>query len=156
QVRPELRTVKQIVALAGGHPEWEAYVDWRDGQTSADPRLETPGDDVAIQLYTSGTTRHPKGAQLTHDVLMVSMTAARRWYPCTADVVNLTSLAQFHYSGSVLGLISLFVGGRTVITRQVDTTEILRLIPAERVTHAFFAPAVLLFLLQTPGCRETD
>jgi acyl-CoA synthetase (AMP-forming)/AMP-acid ligase II len=87
---------------------------------------------------------------------MVSLTAARQWYPCAADDVNLTSMPQYHFSGSVMGLISLFAGARTVITRQVDTTEILGLIPAERVTRACFVPAVLLLLLQTPCCRATD
>jgi long-chain acyl-CoA synthetase len=156
QLRPELHTVKQIVALAGGHPEWETYVTWRDGQTSADPHLETPGTDVVLQLYSSGTTGHPKGAQLTHDGLMVSLPAAREWYPCSTDDVQLTSMPQYHFSGSFMGLVSLFAGGRIVITRQVDTAEILQLIPAERVSRACFVPAVLLFLLQTPGCRDTD
>ena len=44
---PELRTVKQVVALAGSHPDWEEYTAWRDRQASADPRLETTGDDIA-------------------------------------------------------------------------------------------------------------
>jgi acyl-CoA synthetase (AMP-forming)/AMP-acid ligase II len=152
---PELRTVKQVVALAGGHPDWEEYTAWRDRQASADPRLATPGDDVAIQLYTSGTTGHPKGVQTTHDALMASL-ADRQWFPCAAEDVNLVSMPQYHAIGSVLGLNAHFVGGRTVIARQANPTEILRLIPAERVTHAILVPAVLLFLLQTPGCREAD
>ena len=152
---PELRTVKQVVALAGGHPEWEEYTAWRDRQASADPRLETSGDDIAIQVYTSGTTGHPKGVQTTHDALMASL-AAREWFPCAAEDVYLISMPQYHVIGNVLGLSAHFVGGRTVIARQANPTEILRLIPAERVTYAIFVPALLLFLLQTPGCRETD
>jgi len=152
---PELRTVKQVVSLAGGHPEWEEYTAWRDRQVSADPRLETPDDDTAIQPYTSGTTGHPKGVQITHNALMTSL-AAREWFPCAAEDVHLVCMPQYHAIGSVLGLSALYVGGRTVIARQANPTEILRLIPAERVTHAIFVPAVLLFLLQTPGCRETD
>ena len=155
QLLPELRTVKQVIALAGNHPHWEEYTAWRDRQASADPRLATPGDDIAIQIYTSGTTGHPKGVQVTHDALMTSL-ATRQWFPCAAEDVHLVSMPQYHAIGSVLGLSAHFVGGRTVIARQVDTAEILRLIPAEQVTHAIFVPAVLLFLLQTPGCRETD
>jgi acyl-CoA synthetase (AMP-forming)/AMP-acid ligase II len=155
QLLPELRTVKQVVALAGGHPEWEEYTAWRDRQASADPRLTTPGDDIAIQLYTSGTTGHPKGVQITHDALMASL-AVRQWLPCAAEDVYLVCMPQYHVIGSVLGLHALYVGGGTVIARQANPTEILPLIPAERVTHAIFVPAVLLFLLQAPGCRETD
>jgi acyl-CoA synthetase (AMP-forming)/AMP-acid ligase II len=152
---PELRTVKQVIALAGRCSAWEGYAAWRDRQASADPRLETPGDDVALQLYTSGTTGHPKGVQITHDALMTSL-AARQWFPCTAEDVKLLSMPQYHAIGSVLGLGAYYVGGRTVIARQANPAEVLRLIPAERVTHAILVPAVLLFLLQTPGCRDTD
>jgi acyl-CoA synthetase (AMP-forming)/AMP-acid ligase II len=156
QLLPALRTVKQVIALAGGHSDWEGYTSWRDRQASTDPCLATPGDDVTIQLYTSGTTGPPKGAQLHQDAVMAWLAAARQWFPCTAEHVNLVSMPQFHTIGSVLGLISHFVGGRAVIARQANPTEILQLIPAERVTHAIFVPAVLLFLLQAPGCRETD
>ena len=156
QILPGLRTVKQVIALAGNQPAWEEYTAWRDRHLSADPRLETPGDDVAIQLYTSGTTGHPKGAQLTHDILMASLAAAREWYGCTADDVNLICMPQFHYAGTFLGLINVYEGARAVITRQVDAGEILRLIPGERITRAFLVPAAILLLVQTPGCRETD
>jgi acyl-CoA synthetase (AMP-forming)/AMP-acid ligase II len=157
QLRPELPMVKQVIALSGHHPEWEPYAGWRDRQVGTDPGLAASGDDVAMQLYTSGTTGHPKGAQLTHDYLMTSLLdAAREWYGCRSDDVSLICMPQFHYGGSVVGLIALYAGGRDVITRQLEPTEILRLIPAEGVTVAVFVPAVLLFLLQTPGCRETD
>ena len=156
QLLPELRTVKQVIALAANHPTWEEYATWRDRQVSTDPHVSISGDDVAVQLYTSGTTGHPKGAQLTHEILMASLGAAREWYGSTADDVNLASMPQFHYAGTFVGLINLYEGARAVITRQVDAAEILRLIPGERITRAFLVPAVLLLLVQTPGCRETD
>jgi long-chain acyl-CoA synthetase len=156
QLRPELRTVTQVIALSGRHPEWEGYVRWRDRQDGTDPHLVTPGNDVALQLYTSGTTGHPKGAQLTHENLFAALPAAREWYPCTSEDVSLMCLPQFHVGGSFIGLIALYAGGRDVIVRQVDPVEILRLIPDEGVTKAFFVPAHLLFLLQTPGCRDVD
>jgi acyl-CoA synthetase (AMP-forming)/AMP-acid ligase II len=40
--------------------------------------------------------------------------------------------------------------------REVNPAEILRLIPSEQATMAFFVPAIVLFLLQAPGCRQTD
>ena len=40
---------------------------WRDSHDDIDPMLESKGEDDVIQLYTSGTTGHPKGVQLTND-----------------------------------------------------------------------------------------
>jgi acyl-CoA synthetase (AMP-forming)/AMP-acid ligase II len=156
QLRSKLRTAKQIVALGGGHPEWEGYTAWRDRQASTDPRLDTPGDDVALQLYTSGTTGHPKGAELTHANFCAALAAASEWYDCGFEDVSLACMPQFHIGGCIVGLIGIYRGARTVIVRQFDPAEILRLIPAERVTHALFVPAMLLFLLRTSGCQETD
>ena len=73
QIRTELRTVRRIVALSGCHPEWETYVASRDRQDRTDPALPIRGDDVALQLYTSGTTGHPKGALIT------MTTSSRLW-----------------------------------------------------------------------------
>jgi long-chain acyl-CoA synthetase len=156
QLLPELRTVQQVVALAGGHSEWEGYTAWRDRQASADPRLETPGDDVALLHYTSGTTGHPKGTEITHDNLFAALAAAREWYDCSSEGVNLACMPQYHIAGSLVGLIGIYRGARTVVTRQADPAEFLRLIPAERVTHTLLVPALLLFLLQAPGCQGTD
>jgi acyl-CoA synthetase (AMP-forming)/AMP-acid ligase II len=65
-------------------------------------------------------------------------------------------MPQFHIAGSLTGLVGLYEGSRTVITRQPDPAEMLRIIPQERVSRMFVVPALLLFMLQTPGCQETD
>src|SRR6266852_2925307 len=94
QIRTELRTVRKVIAYGGNHPEWESYTDWRDRQDDNDPRLATSGDEVTLQLYTSGTTGHPKGAQLTHDNLFAALQTAGEWYPCTAEDVSLACMPQ--------------------------------------------------------------
>src|SRR5215471_12925853 len=96
EIRHQLNKVKRIVALSGKHPEWEPYSAWRDRQADNDSYLVNPPDDVAIQLYTSGTTGHPKGVQLTHANLFAAIAAAPEWYPCSAEDVSLTCLPQFH------------------------------------------------------------
>jgi long-chain acyl-CoA synthetase len=156
QIRPVLRTVQQVIALSGSHPEWDPFMAWRDGQDGADPQLAIAGDDVVLQLYTSGTTGHPKGAQITHDNIFAALQAAGEFYPCATDDVSLACMPQFHIGGSFLGLIALYAGARDVITREATPSEILHLIPSEQVTLAFLVPALMLFLLQTHGCQDVD
>jgi acyl-CoA synthetase (AMP-forming)/AMP-acid ligase II len=156
QIRQQLSTIKRIVGVSGTHPEWEPYVAWRDRQPDADPCLCNGPNDVAIQLYTSGTTGHPKGVQLTHANVFAAIAAAPEWYPCGADDVSLACMPQFHIAGSVLGLFSVYRAARTVIVRETAPAEILRLIPSERVTLTFLVPSLLLFMLQTSGCEDVD
>jgi long-chain acyl-CoA synthetase len=50
----------------------------------------------------------------------------------------------------------MFVGGHSVLLREVDPAAALRVIPEHAVTHALFVPAVLQMLLATPGVEATD
>src|SRR5580765_415198 len=54
-----------IVAI-GGHSRWTDYEDWLADHDVSDPGVTAKADDVAFQLYTSGTTGLPKGVMLTN------------------------------------------------------------------------------------------
>jgi len=156
-IRGELNTVRQIVALDGGHADWPDYAAWRDGQNAIDPKLPVQASDVAVQMYTSGTTGHPKGAQLTHHNFMALLPRAlQEWGLWSDDDVVLVCMPLFHIAGGGWGLVGLFCGVPNLITRDIDPAAILAAIPKYRITKALFVPAVILFLLQTPGCAETD
>ncbi len=152
-----LRSVKRIVHLDGGAGEWPDYAAWRDGAAAEDPGLAVEGSDVAVQMYTSGTTGRPKGAQLTHDNIIAAIELAGEqiggW---TSADVNLVCMPLFHIAGCEWGIVGLYHGARNIILPEVDPVEILRLIAAQRITKVLFVPAVILFLLQTPSCAETD
>lgn len=158
KVLPELRTVKKVIAIDAPHEGWEHYPDWRDAQPADDPRVPVAPDDVAIQMYTSGTTGHPKGAQLTNSNFFALLpTATAEWGPrWTSEDVNLVCMPLFHIAGSGWGIVGLYAGAKDIVLRDVIPTEILAAIPRYGVTRAIFVPAVLLFLLQTPGVQETD
>ena len=123
QILPALRTVKRIIALNGSASEWEPYLAWRDRQGDTDPCLRSTRDDVALQLYTSGTTGHPKGAQITHANVLAALAAAKDWYPCTATDVSLACMPQFHISGSLVGLVALYAGARDVIAEPAPVRD---------------------------------
>ena len=65
-IRAQIPSVRTIITTEGGAPEWPDYAAWRDAQSADDPKVEISRKDIAIQLYTSGTTGKPKGAMLSH------------------------------------------------------------------------------------------
>jgi acyl-CoA synthetase (AMP-forming)/AMP-acid ligase II len=156
QILPELRTVRRVIALSGSHPEWERYATWRDRQSDGEPGVTIHADDVFIQLYTSGTTGHPKGALITHDNAFAALDGSPDWYPCTAEDVNLVCMPQFHIAGSFVGVLGIYAGARSIISRESQPAELLRLIESERVTVTFMVPALMLFMLHTPECQQVD
>jgi len=157
KIADELKSVRKIIALDGPHRSWVDYADWLAAQSENDPAVEIPTDHCAIQMYTSGTTGHPKGARISHANLLTLLPGALHqlgdWHD---NDVSLVCMPLFHIGGSGWGLVGLFRGVESVLMRDPDPATILRLIPEYRITKAFLVPALILFLLQTPQCRATD
>ncbi|HZB92690.1 MAG TPA: fatty acid--CoA ligase [Stellaceae bacterium] len=157
KIRAELTSVRRVIALDGGHALWPDYRRWREDQKTSDPALPILGRDCAIQMYTSGTTGHPKGAQLSHDNFLALLPRAlEQWGHWHEGDVNLVAMPLFHIGGSGWALVGLYRGIENVLTRDFDPPAILAVIERQRVTKALFVPAMMLFLLQAPQCRETD
>ena len=155
KVEDALERVDTVIAI-GGHDRWPAYDEWVAAQPADDPGVESTGGDVAFQLYTSGTTGLPKGVMLTNDNFFQGVTGISDQWRLTADSVNLAMMPMFHIAGAGWAMVGLYHGAATVVLRDIDPARILQVIPEFRVTNAFMVPAVIQFLLMTPGVETTD
>jgi long-chain acyl-CoA synthetase len=155
QVIGELKTVQKIIVL-GKHPEHESYADWVARYPAADPGVESEPEDVAFQLYTSGTTGHPKGAMLMNSNMETLMDNALPLWGFRPDAVSIVVMPLFHIAGGGWAFAGIYSGCHSVMLREVDPSEILAAIPRYGVTTAIFVPAVLQFLLMTPNVDEVD
>ena len=70
--------------------------------------------------------------------------------------VNLVCMPIFHVAGTNMGLAGMVTGAKNIIIPEVDPTLILKLIEQEKIQHALFVPAVILFLVQHPDAVNTD
>ena len=155
-------TVKEIEPLVDCVREWvplDRLAEWRDpeGVGAAPDRGFEPGpDEVVTQLYTSGTTGLPKGAMISGRNISCILTEADRVFHIGSDTVSLVAMPLFHIGGSGWALCGMSRGGHSVIIRDIEAVEALRLIERHRVTETFVVPAVLMFLLSTPELSGTD
>ena len=81
------------------------------------------GDDTCTLLYTSGTTGRSKGAMITHNNMVATVTgllAAWAWRP---DDVLLLALPLFHVHGLQVGLTCALAAGATVLLRSSFDAE---------------------------------
>lgn len=154
----ECPRLRHRIVVEGERDGWSSYPAWRDTQSDDDPCLPIAPEDDAIQLYTSGTTGHPKGVQLTNANYLAFFRAAQeaRWGDFAAGEANLVVMPNFHVAGTNMGIATLAQGATAIIQREVDPAEILQLIAHHRIKSAFLVPAVIGMLVQHPKIGEAD
>jgi len=160
-ILPQLAGVDTVITTEGGADEWQDYASWRDAQSDGDPGVEVMPSDIAIQLYTSGTTGKPKGAMLSHAnffSLVNTGTEAERpeWNRWTAQDVSLVAMPLFHIGGCGWGVMGLYQGARGVIARDFDPTTVLDFIEKDGITKLFMVPAAMQFVVRQKRAREID
>ena len=110
-----------------------------------EPREWAEPDEGATATinYTSGTTARPKGVQLTHRNNWLNATVFGLHTTISDRDVYLHTLPMFHANGWGMPFGVTGVGGKHIVLRQVDGTEILRRIDKYGVTLMCAAPAVI-------------
>ena len=137
--------------------------DWRhlpSERSAAEPltaAVSVDQHDVAIIMYTSGTTGLPKGAMLTHGNILWNNINAMLAFGGERDDVILTVAPLFHIGGlNVMTLGSFHTGSTLVLMRNFDAGEVLTYFERYKVSHMFGAPAMYLFMAQQPQFADTD
>ncbi|MEZ5656390.1 MAG: fatty acid--CoA ligase [Sphingobium sp.] len=147
-----------VTEAADGFP---LFSEWRDSQNDRDPHRDAGFDDTVLQLYTSGTTGNPKGAQLSNRSLLglrasIHSDQMPEWYRWTAEDVALVAMPVFHISGSGWGLWSLQHGAKGIIVREFDPSKVLDLLVKYRITKIMMVPTALQIVCDHPGAEQTD
>jgi long-chain acyl-CoA synthetase len=140
-----------------GHPE---FIDWRDAAPDDGQAPHITSADVAIQLYTSGTTGRPKGAMLTHNNILgprkLAAAADMAWNRWGPDDVSLVAMPVAHIGGTGWGVVGLVNGAKGVVAREFDPTKVLDFIEKDRVSKMFMVPAALQIVVRQPRARQVD
>src|SRR5262245_16691169 len=145
EIEASLPAVGTIVVI-GGHPRHPGYEAWLGAHAAEDPGLASRPDDVAMQLYTSGTTGLPKGAMIANRNLFTLLGRVAGPWGLDGTSVNLVCMPLFHIGGSGWALVGMYHGAHSVLFRDFVPQEILAAIPRHRITNALFVPAMLQFL----------
>lgn len=139
------------------HSGWRHMPTERAINEPLDAAVSVDEHDVAVIMYTSGTTGLPKGAMLTHgNILWNNINAALAFGSSREDRI-LTAAPLFHIGGlNVLTLNAFHIGARVVLLRNFDPARVLADFEHYRITHMFGAPAMFLFMSQHPAFATTD
>ena len=115
-------------------------------------------EDTAVILYTSGTTGHPKGAELTHGNLISNTeVSAADIVRARPDDVIFGGLPLFHVFGQTVALnVAVASGACLTLLPRFDAAHALRIIADHRVTVFEGVPTMYVALLHQPDRADYD
>ena len=125
--------------------------------TRGAPTVDLSGgdpDDIAVLLYTSGTTGEPKAAVLRHRNLASYILSTVEFAGADEDEAAIVSVPPYHIAGISSVLSSTYAGRRVVYVEAFDPRTWVELVRSESVTHAMVVPTMLnriLDVLETDG-----
>jgi long-chain acyl-CoA synthetase len=146
------------VDLAGGAAATglPTFVSACQGRCAVEPDVAFDDHDLAMIIYTSGTTSKPKGAmhcQLA--VVMAAMSNAIEWTLQREDGIT-GQLPLFHCAGHVV-LLSVFVaGGKVALMRGFDPAVTATRIARDELTMMVGLPGMYMALLDHPARKTHD
>ena len=119
---------------------------------------DTSDEDTAVILYTSGTTGHPKGAELTHGNLISNTEVSRvDIVQAGPDDVIFGGLPLFHVFGQTVALnVAVAAGACLTLLPRFDAAHALRIIAGHRVTVFEGVPTMYVALLHQPDRADYD
>jgi acyl-CoA synthetase (AMP-forming)/AMP-acid ligase II len=118
-----------------------------DGVERAWPDLSGDGSEIAVHLFTSGTTGKPKAAILRHENVVSYILGTVEFASALEGDTSLISVPPYHIAGISQVLTATYAGRRMVFLENFEARAWLDLCAAERVTNAFVVPTMLVRII---------
>lgn len=135
------------------------YLEDIDFHSLPSPRLPkmAPAHDLAVVLYTSGTSGKPKGVMLTHKNLLSNVAQIREHIHVRPADIFLGVLPQFHSFGLTgLTLMPMLSGSKAVYTARFVPKKIVGLIKEHRPSIYLAIPSMYNAMLTVKSASAED
>jgi len=126
---------------------------------SMPPNIEPDGKALAEILYTGGTTRHPKGVPLSHDLFLTSaleqIRTSEHLIPVEENVI-LGNAPLFHILGQTCSLATLLVGGALLVQPKINLDANFEAIYRFQVRSMIGVPTLYRMMLEHDRLDQYD
>jgi len=159
QIAPGLVIVNERTAAALGDVEGletverGAFLQSLHRGEAPDPAWGMDPEDIAILLYTSGTTGAPKAAVLRHRHLVSYILGSVEFMGAGEDEATLVSVPPYHIAGMAALCSSVYAGRRILQLPDFDADAWIDLARGEAITHAMVVPTMLARIVDRLDAR---
>jgi long-chain acyl-CoA synthetase len=152
-----LPTLQHVLLVDGdGDGRTRSLAAERAGEPDAFPTVDRRADDLAVILYTSGTTGVPKGVALSHDNLESNARAAASLNELGREDWAVAVLPLSHSYGLTVMNAGHILGSRAALLRWFNPEAVLQTIQEFRAVSMSAVPTMLIYLLNYPEADRFD
>ena len=151
---------EQLTSPAPNTVEWSTLIGAAIGGDGSDLDVpEISQDDIALILYTSGTTGKPKGALLSHGNLIANAIQGKAWVPQMGKQQErfLAALPIFHaYGMTTLCIFSIYLGAELILVPSPQMPLIMDIVKKRTPTWLPGVPTLYQKIMDAAEEKDVD
>lgn len=155
EILPNIEGVS-IIGVGSPHAGWPSYAALLSHPPKPEADLSDMNDDLAVLMFTAGTTGTPKAVMLTHESFASYILANVEPVDPEITESNLLTVPLYHIAGLQAVIAGIYAGRTLIVQRQFEPQEWMTLIQEFRVQRAMMVPTMLKQIMEQPNFSSFD